>query len=164
VPNAWVTALHGHDRGKRIGALRKSIATANFAARPLDSRAMRAGLRAAVDLFSYQEAPGDEDQVVLTVAGREALRPVADAVVLAIARLPEVGWWNEPADRSDQRYAQFSGCASPESVLTGTPASVAAWVAAVRQQEEAAPDNDADPGVFDPESDWRSAPVGSGCL
>ena len=112
VPNAWVTALHGHDRG-RIGALRKSVATANFAARPLDSRAMMAGLRAAVDLFSYQEAPADEDQVVLTDAGRDALRPVADAVVLAIEGLPEVGWWNEPADRSDQRYAQFSGCASP---------------------------------------------------
>jgi len=97
--------------------------TADLSGTPFDGSALLSGLRAAVDFAWYWQEPDDEDQGFAGEAAREALRPIAEAVVAATGT-PDARWWTEPVDRSRQRYTQFlDQHPLPEPLLTGAAES-----------------------------------------
>jgi hypothetical protein len=109
VPGAWLDALHAArtgDTARCAGKLTECAGIAGLPGTPFDGSALLAGLQAAVDFASYWQEPDAEDRGFASVAAREALRPVAEAVVAAAAA-PDMQWWTTPADRGHQRYAQF---------------------------------------------------------
>ena len=61
---------------------------------PFDGSALLAAQQAAV----YRQEPDAEDRGSASQTAREALRPVAEAVVAA-AGVPNVRWWTAPVDR-----------------------------------------------------------------
>ena len=115
VRGAWAgRAALRTDREIRCAAARKlseCAGIADLSGTPFDGSALLAGLRAAVDFAWYWQEPDDEDRGFAGEAAREALRPVAEAVVAA-AGAPDVRWWTAPVDRGRQRYTQFLGPAS----------------------------------------------------
>jgi hypothetical protein len=164
VPRAWAGALHAIRTGDAARGARKlseCVGIAGLAGTPLDASALMVGMRAAVDFAAYWQPPDAEDEGFAGEPVRAALRPVAAAVVVALAGLPEVRWWAERADRSGQRYTQFLGANPlPEPLLTGAAESVAAWLADTRADERDAHSRPEDPDA-PYGGQWWSAPVWS---
>lgn len=163
VPRAWLAALEAArtgDTGRCARKLTECAATAGLPSTPFDGSALLAGLQIAVDFASYWQEPNSEDQGFAGEAAREALRPVAEAVVAALAA-PDVSWWTAPVDRSSQCYAQFLGQHPlPELLLTGAAESARAWLADTLDDERSAHDRPADPAS--PHSGrWWSSPAAS---
>jgi hypothetical protein len=128
---------------------------------PFDASALLAGLQAAVDSARYWQEPDAEDQEFAGEAAREALRPVAEAVVAA-AGAPEVRWWTAPVDRGRQRYVQFLGeHPLPEPTPAGAAESAAAWRANTLKDERSAHDRPEDPAASY-SGRWWSSPALSG--
>ena len=97
---------------------------------PFDGSALLAGLQAAADVAMYWQEPDAEDRGWAGEAAREALKPVAEAVVAA-AGVPDVRWWTAPVDRGHQRYTQFLGeHPLPEPMPAGAAAGSARAAAA----------------------------------
>jgi hypothetical protein len=164
VQRAWANAAIAAQNGEREGCARKlseCVRIADLPGCPFDGSALRAGLLAAVDLASYWQAPDAEDQVFADEAARAALRPVAEAVVVA-AGDPGVRWWTQPADAGRQRSTQFlDQSPSPEPLLTGAADLVAAWLADTSEDERSAQDRPEDPAA--PYGGrWWSSPAHSG--
>ncbi len=102
---------------------------ADVSGAPFDVRALLAGLVAAVGFAEYWGEPSSQDRGFAGEAAREALRPVAEAVVAA-ADAPDLRWWTEPVDRGGQRYAQFLGRHGlPEPLLSGAAELAGDWLA-----------------------------------
>ncbi|MGH3192865.1 MAG: hypothetical protein ACRDOL_37560 [Streptosporangiaceae bacterium] len=133
---------------------------ADLSGTPFGGSALLAGLQAAVDFAWYWQEPDDEDRGFASEAAREALRPVAEAVVAAFGA-PDVRWWTAPVDRGHQRYAQFlEPHPLPEPARTGAAESVAAWLADTLEDERSARDRPEDPAA--PYSGrWWSTPAHS---
>ncbi len=161
---AWLDALSAARSGdaKRCARkLSKCTAIADLPGLPFDGTALLAGLVAAVDLASSCEEPDAEDQGFADEPAREALRPVALAVAVAAAGLPDMRWWTEPVNGSRQRYTQFlDDYSSPEPRLTGAARLVRAWLADTRADERSAHDRPDDPGPYSGQC-W-SSPAHSG--
>lgn len=135
--------------------------TADVSRTPFDGSALLAGLVAAVDMSEYWAEPDAEDRGFAGEAVREALRPIAEAVV-TVAGSPDARWWTAPADRGGQRYAQFLGeHALPEPVLSGAAELAGAWLTDTLDAERSVQGRPEDPaapyGGY-----WWSAPVLSG--
>jgi hypothetical protein len=159
-----VDALSAARRGdaercaRRLG---KCTSIAGLSGIPFDGSALLAGLVAAVDFASYCEEPDAEEQGFADEPAREALRPVAEAVAVAAARLPDVRWWTEPIDSSRQRCTQFlDQDPMPEPRLTGAAQLVQAWLADTRNAERSAHDQPEDRGPYS--GPWWSSPARSG--
>ena len=163
VRGAWVDALHYLRTGDAERCARKlseCARTADLSGTQFDGSALLSGLRAAVDFAWYWQEPDDEDQGFAGEAAREALRPIAEAVVAA-AGTPDAHWWTEPVDRSRQRYTQFlDQHPLPEPLLTGAAESAGAWLASTLDDERSAHDRPEDPAA--PYSGhWWSSPTHS---
>lgn len=164
VRGAWPAALHyvrSGDAERCARELTECVRIADLSGTPFDGSALLTGLVAAVDFASYWEEPDAEDQGFAGEAAREALRPVAEAVAVAAAGIPDVRWWTKPVEASRQRYTQFMDQHPlPEPLLTGAAESVRAWLADTRDDERSAqhrPDDPAAPyGGY-----WWSSPVHS---
>lgn len=165
VPRAWLDALRAVRTGDaRRGArlLGECAGIAGLPGTPLDGSALMVGLQAAVDFASYWQEPDAEDQGFAADAGREALRPVAEAAAAAAAGIPGVAWWTEPADRSGQRCTQFLGRhPRPEPLLAGAAESLETWLAGTRENERSAPEQPGDPAASG-SGPWWSSPARSG--
>ena len=165
VRRAWVGAVDAAQTGnaKRCATrLRRCTAIADLSGIPFDGSALQAGLVAAVDFASYWREPDAEDQGFASAAARKALRPVAEAVAVAAAALPDVRWWTEPVDGHRQRYTQFLDNHSlPEPVLAGAAGLVRAWLANTRDDERSAPDRPEEPAASYG-GRWWSSPAHSG--
>jgi hypothetical protein len=136
-------------------------ALADLSGIPFDGSALLAGLLAAVDFASYCEEPDAEDQGFAGDTAREALRPVAEAVAVAAAAIPEMRWWTEPVDGNRQRYTQFlDRSPSPEPLLTGAAELVRAWLADTSDDEQSAHDRPEDHAASYG-GRWWSSPVHS---
>jgi hypothetical protein len=86
VRRAWLDALQAARSGYAVTCGRKLTECAGIAdlpGTPFDGSALLAGLLAAVDFASYWQEPDAEDQGFSGETAREALRPVAEAVVAA---------------------------------------------------------------------------------
>jgi hypothetical protein len=142
--------------------LGECVGIADLSGIPFDSSALLAGLLAAVDFASYWTEPDAEDQGFAVESAREALRPVAEAVAVAVARLPDVRWWTETVDGSRQRYTQFPDEQPlPEALLTGAAELVRVWLADTRDDERSAHDRPEDPAASF-SGRWWSSPAHSG--
>jgi hypothetical protein len=140
--------------------LSECTAIAGLPGTPLDGPALLKGLQAAVGFASYWQEPDDEDRGFASEAAREALRPVAEAVVAA-AGAPDVRWWTAPVDRGRQRYAQFLGQHPlPEPVPTGAVESLSTWLADTLEDERSAHDRPEDPAKSY-SGRWWSSPAHS---
>jgi hypothetical protein len=148
------------DPARAARTLGECVRIADLPGTPLDGSALLAGLQAAVDFAWYWQEPDDEDRGFASEAAREALRPVAEAVVAALGA-PDVRWWTAPVDRGRQRYAQFLDQQSlPEPAPAGAAESVAAWLADTLEDERTAQDRPEDPAA--PYSGrWWSTPAHS---
>src|SRR5262249_60425848 len=96
---AWLRALDAARTGdeKRCAReLGKCIAIADLSVVPFEGSALMAGLVAAVDFAMPWSEPDPEDRGFADEAAREALRPVAEAVAVAAARLPGRRGGTEP--------------------------------------------------------------------
>ncbi len=161
VRRTWLDALECVRTGDTAHGARRLTECARIAdvsGTPFDGSALLAGLVAAVNFASYWQEADAEDQGFAGEAARDALRPVAEAVVAAVGA-PDVRWWTAPADRDRQRYAQFLGDHSlPDPLLTGAVESVAAWRADILDDERSAQDRPEDPAA--PYSGrWWSTPA-----
>jgi len=161
VPGAWPDALHYLRMGDTVRTASKlgtCVDMADLSATPFDGNALLAGLQAAVDFAWYWQEPDEEDRGFAGEAAREALRPVAEAVVAALAA-PDVRWWTAPVDRDRQRYVQFLDQQPlPEPAPTGAAETIAAWLVSTLEDERAAHDRPADPAA--PYSGrWWSTPA-----
>jgi len=166
VRKAWAEAqqyLRAGDTTRWVGKLAECTAIAGLPGTPFDGSALMTGLLAAVDSAAYWQVPDTEDQGFAGEAAREALRPVAEAVVAA-TRISDLRWWTAPVDRGLQRYAQFTGQhALPEPPLAGAAKSVGAWLADTLDDERSAGDRPEDPAA--PYGGrWWSSPALSGLL
>jgi hypothetical protein len=141
VARVWADALQAMRRGdprRAVRRLSECVRLADLSGAPPDARALHAGLTATVDFASYWGRPDEEDRGSADPAAREALRPVAEAVVAAASRADQ-RWWAEPADRAGQRCTQFlDQDPFPEPVLTGTAALRTTWLAGTQQDERSA--------------------------
>jgi hypothetical protein len=157
--DACSSAQHGHasDCARKVS---ECVQIAELSGTPFDASALMAGLTAAVDLASYWDEPDAEDRGFAADAVAEALRPVADTVVAAVAELRDMHWWAEAIDRSHQRCTQFvdKDHPQPEPMLTGAAGLVQAWLADTVDDERSAHDRPEDPaaryGGY-----WWSSPV-----
>ncbi len=165
VNRAWADALHAARMGdahRCASKLSECTAVADLAAVPFDGSALMAGLVAAVDFASYRAEPDAEDLGMATETARAALRPVAEAVAVAAAGLPDVRWWTEPADRSRQRHTQFlDEHPTPEPMLTGAAELARAWLADTLEEERSAQGRPEDPALSY-SGRWWSSPAHSG--
>jgi hypothetical protein len=165
VKRAWFDAVHAARMGhvkRSAKKLSKCAELADVSGTPFDDRALLAGLLAAVDFASYREKPDAEDRGFAGEAARDALLPVAEAVVAALAGIPAVHWWTEPVDRGRQRYTQFlDEPLSPEPLLAGAAESARAWLAGTRDDEQSAHDRPEDPAARYG-GRWWSTPEPSG--
>jgi len=139
--------LRAGDAERWARKLSECARIADLSGTPFDGSALLAGLRAAVDFAWYWQEPDDEDQGFAGEAAREALRPIAEAVVAA-AGTPDAHWWTEPVDRSRQRYTQFlDQHPLPEPLLTGAAEFAGAWLADTLDDERSAHDRPEDPAA-----------------
>lgn len=121
---------------KKLG---ECVRIADVSGTPFDDIALLTGLIAAVGSAEYWTEPCSEDRGFAGGAAREALRPVAEAVVAA-ARAPDMRWWTAPVDRGGQRYTQFLGRHElPEPRLSGAAELAGAWLADARVDKRSAP-------------------------
>jgi hypothetical protein len=163
VAGAWPDALHYVRTGDTARAAEKLGAWVEMADLPgtlFDDSALMGGLQAAVDFAWYWQEPDAEDRGFASEAARAALRPVAEAVVAALA-VPGVSWWTAPVDRGRQRYAQFlDPHPLPEPARAGAAESVAAWLADTLEDERSSHGRPEDPAA--PYSGrWWSTPAHS---
>lgn len=163
VRRAWPRALHfirTGDSARGASRLTKCARIADVSGTSFNRGALLAGLRAAVDFASYWHEPDAEDQGFAAEAVREALRPVAEAVVAA-AGARDVRWWTAPVDRDRQRVAQFvDQHPQAEPLLTGAAESVGAWRADTLDDERSARDRPEVPAASQ-SGRWRSSPAPS---
>jgi hypothetical protein len=161
VRREWLDALHAVRAGDaRRGArgLAECAKIADLSASPLGGSALMAGLVSAVGTAEYWAQPDDEDRGFADERAREALRPVAEAVV-AGAAAPDVLWWTAPVDRGHQRYTEFLGAHPlPDPLLTGAVDWVDAWLAETRDNERSAQDRPEDPAAAH-SGRWWSTPA-----
>jgi hypothetical protein len=141
--------------------LTECVAIADLSGTPVDGSALLAGLVAAVDFAEYWQEPDAEDRGFSAEAARQALRPVAEAIIAATGA-PDVRWWTAPVDRNRQHYAQFLGeHPLPEPPLTGAAESVGAWQADAFDEERSAYDRPGD-STTSHGGRWWSSPALSG--
>jgi hypothetical protein len=164
VSPVWADAVQAMRQGASRRAARRlteCVSLADLSGAPPDAAALHAALTATVDFASYWSRPDDEDRGSADPAAREALGPVAEAVVAAASR-SDLRWWAGPADRTGQRCTQFlDQDPFPEPVLTGTAALRTAWLADTEKEERAARRRPQDPAA--PYGGrWWSAPELSG--
>lgn len=136
---------------------------ADLPGRPLDARALMSGLQSVVDDASYWDEPDDQGRTFGHPAARQALRPVADSVAAAVASVPDVRWWAEPAGQGRQRCTQFPDGPHPirQPQLRGTAALARAWRAGILEDERSGRAWRRDPAAFY-SGRWWSSPALSG--
>lgn len=152
-------ALHG--AAKRCARkLSECVRIADPSGNPFDGSALMASLQVAVNVASYWDKPDAQDQGFADAAAREALRPIAQAVAVAVAGVSDVRWWAEPLEGSSQRYTQFPDdqYPPPEPQLGGTAGLMRAWLAGALEDERSERDCPRDPAAFY-SGRWWSSPA-----
>jgi len=156
-PLAWEAVTSG-DLSGRLGEFAAGVALADPAALAGNPVTVFEALGWTVDTAQYWGEPHAEDRALAAPAVREALRPIAVALLAA----PASQWWAGPADLERQRYAQFLGDHPfDEPALSGAAGRVAAWRADIVRREESLRSGEAEPlGAWS--GQWWSDPAMSG--
>ena len=88
----------------------------------------------SVETAMYWQEPDDEDHALTDQAVRDALWPVAQAVITA----PAAGWWSGPAGTARQHYVEWLAPSGSPPSVTGATAELVTWRAALTEEEQAA--------------------------
>jgi len=167
VRREWADACYYARRPHRdarrcAGKLHECVRIADPAGSPFDGGTLMASLQMTVSGASYWEQPAGEDVGFADAAAWEALRPVAHAVAVAVAGLPEVRWWAKLLDGSRQRCTQFLGeHPQQQPQLGGTAGLARAWREDTREDEQSGRSGPRDVNVFY-SGRWWSSPALSG--
>jgi hypothetical protein len=115
--------------------------------------ALVALLAESVSWAMYWQPPDLVDQALAHPEVAQALRPAAHAVT----RAPGMRWWSSGVDLGTQQHVQPVGSTSERPALSGTAGRLAAWRAAVIEDEHAAAERPADPAA-NYSGHWWSTP------
>jgi hypothetical protein len=124
-----------------------------------DELTLLAALAEPVETAMYWQEPDDEDLALADQTVRDALLPVSDAVTTA----PAASWWSTPAGTARQQYVEWLAPGGGPPSVTGATAELAAWRAALTEEEQAARTRPEDltPSLS---GHWWSTPVPSRLL
>jgi hypothetical protein len=152
-----------HGPAKRCARkLAECVQVADPSGNPFDGNALMTSLQVAVNVASYWHRPAPQDQGFADAAALEALRPIAHAVAVAVAGVPDVRWWAEPLDRGCQRCTQFLDDQGPlpEPQLRAAAGLMRVWLAGALGDERSERDCRRDPAAFY-SGRWWSSPARS---
>ena len=99
-----------------------------------DELTLLAALAEPVETAMYWQEPDDEDLALADQTVRDALLPVSEAVTTA----PAASWWSTPAGTARQQYVEWLAPGGGPPSVTGATAELAAWRAALTEEEQAA--------------------------
>jgi hypothetical protein len=109
-----------------------------------DESTLVAALAQPVEMAMYWQEPDEEDRALAADAVRQALLPVAEALVAA----PATRWWPGPLATGRQQYVEWPGGPDMAPATPGAIAELQAWRAETLSDEQSAqerPDNPAAP-------------------